>query len=63
MPRPHSEVWFSDEEGATATEYAVMLALLLLAVMASITAVGNSTASGWSNNATRIQSACSNSGS
>jgi pilus assembly protein Flp/PilA len=50
-------VWFSDDEGATAAEYAVMLALIIAAVITSINAVGNSVASGWSNNVTKIDNA------
>lgn len=58
MPRLNPKVWCSDESGATATEYAIMLALILIAIISSITAVGNTTAGGWSRNATQIQSAC-----
>jgi len=63
MPRPNIKIWFRDEEGVTASEYAVMLGLIILAVIASVTAVGNSTAEGWSNNVNQVQSACSGSGS
>lgn len=43
-----------DESGATAVEYAVMLALILLTCLASIVAVGNSTANSWQNTNTRL---------
>jgi pilus assembly protein Flp/PilA len=39
-----------DEDGPTATEYAVMLALILVAIMAGIGAVGSQTGGMWSNN-------------
>jgi pilus assembly protein Flp/PilA len=61
MSRPRVRAWFSDEEGATASEYAVMLVLLICAVIASVTAVGNSTAAGWSNNVSQVQTACNGS--
>jgi len=52
-----------DEEAATATEYAVILALILIAVIAAVTSVGNSTASGWNRDVTTISSAVNGSGS
>ncbi len=39
-----------DEDGPTAVEYAVLLALILIAVMAGIGAVGGQTGGMWSNN-------------
>jgi pilus assembly protein Flp/PilA len=48
-----------DDDGPTAVEYAVMLALVLMAVISAITAVGNSTQGMWQNNADRINSAVS----
>jgi pilus assembly protein Flp/PilA len=39
-----------DEDGPTAVEYAVLLALILVAVMAGIGAVGGQTGGMWSNN-------------
>ena len=50
-----------DEEGATAVEYAVILALILLAVFSSITAVGISTSGLWNNASTEIGAAVSGS--
>lgn len=52
-----------DEEAVTASEYAMMLALIIFAVIASVTAVGNSTASGWGNNVNRISAATTAAGS
>jgi pilus assembly protein Flp/PilA len=40
--------FLQNEEAATAVEYAVMLAMVLLAVMAAIGAVGNKTGGLWS---------------
>jgi pilus assembly protein Flp/PilA len=53
--------WWSDEEGVTASEYAVMLVLIIVAVIASVNAVGNSTSAGWSKNAAAVSSACNGS--
>lgn len=49
--------FLQDEDGPTAVEYAVMLALILLAVIGAVTAVGNSTSELWQDNTTRIQEA------
>ena len=43
-----------DEKGTTAVEYAVMLALVLLALIVAITAVGSSTSSIWGHDAGTI---------
>jgi pilus assembly protein Flp/PilA len=45
------------EEAATATEYAVLLALILLALISAITSVGNSTSGLWQNDVSRISNA------
>ena len=45
------------EEAATAAEYAVLLALILLAVISAVTTVGNSTSGLWQNDVNRITSA------
>lgn len=45
-----------EEEAATAVEYAVLLALILMAVISSIGAVGQTTGGMWSNNVTQMQS-------
>ncbi len=52
--------WFlNDEAGPTTVEYAMMLALILLAIFGAIHSVGNSTAELWSIDATRISNALS----
>jgi pilus assembly protein Flp/PilA len=46
-----------DEQGPTAVEYAVMLALVLVAIISAINAVGNSTSAMWQSDATKISNA------
>ena len=46
-----------DDDGATAVEYAVMLALILMAVFASVAAVGNNTNTLWTNSAASLKAA------
>ena len=53
----HVRQLLHDEHAATTVEYAVMLALVLLAVFSAITAVGNSTAGLWSTDTNRITNA------
>ena len=45
------------DEGATAVEYAVMLALILMVCIASIALVGSNTAATWLNNSNSIGAA------
>jgi pilus assembly protein Flp/PilA len=55
-----------EEDGPTASEYAVMLALIVGALITAINSVGSTTSQGWSHNATTIINAASgplNSGS
>lgn len=47
----------TDEEGPTAVEYAVLLALILIAVIGAITSVGNASAEWWQNDVDRITEA------
>jgi pilus assembly protein Flp/PilA len=47
--------FLADEESATAVEYAVMLALILMAIISSIGAVGQTTGGMWSNNVSQMQ--------
>lgn len=54
---------FCDERGATAVEYAVMLALILMACIGSVALVGTSTQSSWTNSSNSIQSAMTGGGS
>ena len=49
--------FLADQDGATATEYAVMLALILLAVIAVVQTFGSSTSGMWTNNYQQISSA------
>jgi pilus assembly protein Flp/PilA len=59
------ELWTSimsfmkDEEGATATEYAVMLALIILIALAAVIFLGQQVRSGFSSVASAISSAAS----
>jgi pilus assembly protein Flp/PilA len=50
-----------EEDGPTASEYAFLLALILMAVIASVTAVGNSTSAIWGSDSNQISSACNGS--
>jgi Flp pilus assembly pilin Flp len=52
-----------DETGPTATEYAVMLALILAVVIVAIGSVGGATGEKWNNNSSQIISAIDSSGS
>ena len=45
------------DDGATAVEYAVMLALILVACLSTIALVGQQSANLWSNNESGLQSA------
>ena len=49
--------FLADQDGATATEYAVMLALILLAVIAVIGSFGSATSGIWANDVSQIGTA------
>jgi pilus assembly protein Flp/PilA len=49
------------DEAVTAAEYAVILALILLALISAVTAVGNSTSGLWQSDSNKISAACSGS--
>jgi Flp pilus assembly pilin Flp len=49
--------FLSDEDGATATEYAVMLALILMSVIVAISAVGGQSGNMWAGIVSRITGA------
>jgi len=49
--------FYRDEQAATAVEYAVLLALILVAVISAINAVGSSSSGIWANDADKINSA------
>ena len=48
---------YRDDQAATAVEYAVLLALILVAVISAINAVGHSTSDLWANDANQIDAA------
>jgi pilus assembly protein Flp/PilA len=51
----------ADEDGPTAVEYAIILALILVVLIFSITAVGNSTSGLWQSDSDQISKATSGS--
>jgi Flp pilus assembly pilin Flp len=53
--------WIRSEEAASAAEYAFLLALILLALMSAVTAVGNSTSGVWQGDVNQIVEASSGS--
>ncbi len=55
--------WLQAEDAATAAEYAVLLALILLALISAVTAVGNSTSGLWQSDVSQISDASANAGS
>ncbi len=48
---------YRDEQAATAVEYAVLLALILVALISTITALGDSTHGIWASDTGQIQTA------
>jgi pilus assembly protein Flp/PilA len=46
---------YRDDQAATAVEYAVLLALILVAVISAISAVGDSTHGIWANDSSQIE--------
>ena len=46
-------------EAATAVEYAVMLALILMVIFGAVTAVGSKTSQSWTNSSNSISTAIS----
>ena len=48
---------YRDDQAATAVEYAVLLALILLAIISAINALGNSAHGIWANDANQIETA------
>ena len=60
MKRSALRGFFRDDEAATASEYAVMVVLIICAVIAAVNAVGNSTAQGWSRNVNIISTSLNN---
>ena len=48
---------YRDDQAATAVEYAVLLALILVAIISAISAVGDSTQGLWAKDANQIATA------
>jgi Flp pilus assembly pilin Flp len=51
------QIFLADDDGTTAVEYAVMLALILAGIIASVSSVGVGTGGLYSNNSSALQSA------
>ena len=45
---------YRDDQAATAVEYAVLLALILMAIISAINALGNTTSEIWANDVNKI---------
>jgi pilus assembly protein Flp/PilA len=52
--------FLSEEEAATAVEYAVMLAMIIMACIGAIATVGQQTARLWADNSSGLSSAFNN---
>ncbi len=52
--------FLSEESAATAVEYAVMLAMIIMACIGAIATVGQQTAGMWADNSSGLQSAFNN---
>ncbi len=48
---------YRDDQAATAVEYAVLLALILLAIISAISALGNGAHGIWASDANKIETA------
>ena len=55
--RPRS--WLADEEGPTAVEYAILLALILMVAMSAIRSLGGGAEGRWKVNGDKIRQAIS----
>ena len=51
-----------DARGTTAIEYGLIVALVVIGLLAGLTALGNGNSSGWGNTANKIVGAMQNSG-
>lgn len=51
--------WVRDESGPTATEYAILLGLIVVVLMGAVNSFGDKTAGIWAKNASQIISALS----
>ncbi len=52
---------YRDDQAASAVEYAVLLALILVAVISAINAVGSSTSGLWASDSSQIEAAIASS--
>ncbi|HWE37128.1 MAG TPA: Flp family type IVb pilin [Isosphaeraceae bacterium] len=57
MCRAYLWDFLRDESGPTAAEYAVLLALIVMAVIGTVGAIGNTTSGVWGNDTGQIVSA------
>jgi pilus assembly protein Flp/PilA len=57
MTRQQTLRLLKEDDGPTAVEYAVLLALILMAVFLSVTAVGNSTSGLWQKDSEKVYNA------
>lgn len=55
--RVRTQSFLERDQAVTAVEYAVLAALILMAVVSAVTAVGNSTSGLWSKDADKITDA------
>ncbi|MFO0956739.1 MAG: Flp family type IVb pilin [Isosphaeraceae bacterium] len=51
--------WLRDESGPTATEYAILIGLIVITLMGAVNTFGNTTSGLWAQNASRIITALS----
>lgn len=56
-PRISETRFLREESGATAVEYAVMLALILMTLIVAVRTVGNGTSGIWANNEAKLNEA------
>ncbi|MDR3635295.1 MAG: Flp family type IVb pilin [Isosphaeraceae bacterium] len=56
---PRVLVFLKSEDGPTAVEYGIMLALMIVVMMSAITALGNSAASVWLSDSQHLKGAMS----
>jgi len=63
MLNKYLQRFLREEDGPTSMEYAMMLGLIIVAMIAAIAAVGGTTLSIWESNASQVNDAISNPGS
>ena len=57
MPRRSRPRFFGDDRGATAAEYAIMVAMIVIGAIAAVSLLGGSSSGIWSNDGIRIDAA------